>query len=871
MHKFISLTTLIHAFCGAKTRKNDRATRIGYSLDLMTKNGSIYGFAPKLLLPLELVRLVSQRQGEKNFEIFYHLCAGLSPELRRKFGLKEAQKYFYLNLGRCSIDNEAAEQEKFANLQNAFKALDMSDDQQTFIFRILAAILHLGNLFFTAKKVQDDEAAKVEIANEAEIKWTAYLLEIDIDEWRSLFLKKKTTGEEPTTVPLTLDQALDMRDSIAQVIYNSLVQWIISLIANDYGCTNHSGVISLLDYYGFERYNNNAYEHLCVNIVNECIESFYVKKVFKDVQKELDEEMIKMDYQVPSWIDNKRVLDLLLKRPDGLVFLLDDECKFPKASNEGYLRRCDLNHSENGVYGKARSKDRLEFAVKHYAGFTYYNVDHFVQKNRRQICCRAVQLLAGSNIKQKKLKFGKVETATKVNEFRTHCQFIRCFRSNSERLPEKFCDQTVMRQIRAYALLDTVKMSRHGYNFRQKVTSFAKRYACLLPKEATDFQNVNEKVNDILEQQGVRYQERKTNIHLKDDLYMHLEKLRSNIRERSAIIIQKMVRGFLARKNYERQRHAAVVLQSGLRAWKARKEVKAKREEMIQKIGYETRRSGRIGDTTDVGPSPATDSAAFVQYLDLPEDLQKQLAIIRNPKMFKTRSITHYIPMPAKCHIPKLPRLIAIEDFAESCFKGHLLGARREPIVTPFLQKDNDEDFREALLIFKLILRYLNDTQLSEEKLAILGKYIIQKGIDMPEQRDEIFVQLCNQTYNNRVKTSCIRAWTLMLGACNSFAPIFNDAICLLITYLLFSCIFQKVILEMQIKVTFRGIGEPEGWSVSLVDQDWTIDCAENQYLYDMIAQRELLSNYSKQELSTVLNKTFFVVFDNQPFSKVSD
>lgn len=75
----------------------------------------------------------------------------------------------------------------------------------------------------------------------------------------------------------------------------------------------------------------------------------------------------------------------------------------------------------------------------------------------------------------------------------------------------------------------------------------------------------------------------------------------------------------------------------------------------------------------------------------------------------------------------------------------------------------------------------------------------------------------------------------------------------------------------MQIKVTFRGIGEPEGWSVSLVDQDWTIDCAENQYLYDMIAQRELLSNYSKQELSTVLNKTFFVVFDNQPFSKVSD
>uniref|UniRef100_A0A0N5AW20 Myosin motor domain-containing protein n=1 Tax=Syphacia muris TaxID=451379 RepID=A0A0N5AW20_9BILA len=798
---------------------------------------------PKFVLPLELTRLVWQQNGERNFDVFYQMCSGIQQELRHKFGLNKSQKYFYLNL-RKRNSNSDTDEEKFGILLKSFKTLEMSEDQQTFIFRILSAILHFGNLFFTNRQVS----------------------------------------------ALTFIKLINFRDSIAQIVYNSLVRWIISLLANDYGCSNYNGVISLVDYYGFERYNNNGYEQLCVNIVNEYIENFFYKKVFKEVEKEYEDELITIDYQVTLFIlplNVYKLVDLLLKRPDGLISLLNDECKFPKASNEGYLKKCDLNHSENSVYGKSRSKDRLEFGVKHFCGFNYYNANGFVQKNCQHISAEAIKMLANS---QNAVRYHLFITALNTiflfkvqtcNCFTlllivTNCQFVRCIRSNTERQPEKFCDQTIIRQIRAYALLDTAKITRRGYTTKSKIIAFAERYSCILPKEANDHESINEKVHDILEQQGFRYQNHyaigKTNVYLKDDLYRHLEQLRNNIRGKSAITIQKSVRGMLARNRYEKQRHAAVVIQSGFRAWKARSEVKNMRDELIKKIGLETKKLNHISNIDDDDSSTYTDTDAVVQYLDLPEDLQKQIKISRNPKSYKTRTVVRYNPMSSRCQIPKIPNLISIEEFAETCFKGHLLGARREPIATPFLPKDFDNDFKESLLIFRLILRYMNDTQLSDEKLAVLAKYILQKGIDMPEQRDEIYVQLCNQTYNNRAVTSTTRAWTLLLAACNCFAPSIH-VFPMLMSY------FQTIpehLSNMLISGLLRRIRSANSATQRLLpstfidDEDWLIDGAGNQFLYDLIAQRELLENCTKAELPTEICKACFAIFNNQTLANVS-
>ncbi|KHN72863.1 Unconventional myosin-XV [Toxocara canis] len=911
---------------------------------------SIEGVALRHLLPLELSRVVYQKQGERNFNVFYQMCAGLEQSLRQKFGLKESHKYFYLNQGKC-VDNESEELEKFADLREAFKEVGFTDDQQSFIFRTLATILHIGNLFFRPRKVSDsDEQMGVEIGNDSEIKWSAYLLEVDFEQWSAIFTSKTMTiGEETASAPLTINQALDVRDSLAQLIYDELFHWIMTRISCAYQCPNHSSSIALLDYYGFERYNNNMFEQFCVNLVSERFESFYVQKIFKEVKYDYEKEEIEIDYQMPSSIDNERITELLFKRPDGLLPLLDDECKFPKASDESYLQRCNLNHLDKSIYGKARAKDRLEFAIKHFAGQTFYSVQQFIEKNRRQISKTAIATMAesqntsvaqifrnhtfnGKVIAQDEIvyvaqQYNRSTKAIVEKMSKSVCHFVRCLRSNSERQAGRFCEQTVVRQLHSLAVLDTIKIRRHGYPIKQHFDIFAARYRCLLPADVARCQTTIEIVNDVLEQQGNKFQEcfriGKTAVCLKERIRDHLENIRERTTEKAAITIQKHIRMMIARREYLKKRKAAIVLQSGLRGWKARRIVEQKRAETRKAIDLETRQARRMnvyadaeadkGDAVKGRMQSLEASVAGVQYLDLPEQVQKRLAVVPQGKCAEIRTVHYYTPFTTKIGRPQIA-LISLEEFAERSFKGHLVEARREPIATPFLPKDTEEEFNEALLIFKLILRYMNDTQLSNEQLVILAKHIMQKGIDMPEQRDEIYVQICNQTYRNRVKANAEKAWTLMLCACNSFPPSIHIFPMLMhyfqtvpqnLSSLLIDGLLRRIrnketssnrmlastVLEQSAfkhqqpavlrvrcphdqEVDFeadswmtseelakkflrtKGIGEPEGWSISVDDPEWTIQGAGNHYVYDVIAQFE--------EPGAAMNDGPFVAFINK-------
>ncbi|VDN28775.1 unnamed protein product [Gongylonema pulchrum] len=139
--------------------------------------------------------------------------------------------------------------------------------------------------------------------------------------------------------------------------------------------------------------------------------------------------------------------------------------------------------------------------------------------------------------------------------------------------------------------------------------------------------------------------------------------------------------------------------------------------------------------------------------------------------MTDIRTVHHYIPFNKRIGKPLQLPVQTLEQFAECNFKGHILEVRREPIASPFLHKDTEDEYSKSLEMFAMILRYMNDTQLNCEQLAILGKAIIQMALDSVDQRDELLVQLCAQTYRNRVKNNADKAWTLLLGAVNCFAP----------------------------------------------------------------------------------------------------
>ncbi|VDN04132.1 unnamed protein product, partial [Thelazia callipaeda] len=1024
---------ILDAFASARTPKNIQGTRMSYCMEFVYRNKSLIGFSiqtipqqqyhqqqrqkqqqqqpQQIQLYVEPGRIVSQRLGECNFSIFYELCAGMETSEKHKMGLKDDQQHFYLNQasGKVSLDS-MKERQKYENLCMSLELLDITEHQQNFIQRILAVIMHIGNLFFKQMKVNlcllftnlcqrsemnentsdgtnmphSEISSVVEIGNRQELKWCSYLLEVELESLHQLLIQKqiKTKHEDETVfMPLTIDQALDARDSLAQLLYQQLFDWLLQRInlttMNGYNCrNNNTAKIILADCFGFEasHYRStgmNGFEQFCTNLFNERLECYYQKKILKDIQCEYQKEGIAgVDLQSIQWFDNEAVIELLLQRPNGLLPLLDDESKFPKAMAARYLQQCILNHQQSSQHlftTKAKSTftsetidkastDKFEFAVRHYAGKIWYDCTQFVEKNRLQVRYETIKLLASSQntfvaqmfrcfiakpTQQQPLD-ETIYVAQRYNQSakrlidkmnKGNVQFVRCLRSNQERERLKFCPQTIARQIKSLSLLATTNNYRFGFPYHDTFDHFAARFRCLLPFNITQYETVYEISRDILEQQGNKFHQHyklgKTQLFMREPLREHLETQRDILLEHSATIIQKNVRKWLAELKFTKKRHAAVILQSGLRGWRARREVDRRRKEIRRAIDIETRKTRRLNlyaeaeeGSGNKGVTVSTSngankmsSLAGVQYLDLPKHVKKVLDNnLFAGRMSGIRTVYHYIPYNKRIAKPLQLPTQTIEEFAEKNFKGHLLQMRREPIATPFLHKETEQDFKQSLEMFAMILRYMNDTEMNCEQLAILGKAIIQIAVDNPTQRDELLVQLCAQTYQNRVKNNADKAWALLLGAVNSFAPT-PQLLPALINYfeqqtpnlcsqimngLLRQCIrlnntskcryFAPTFLEQAsfrqqqptiLRIKFadqqeasfeahswmtadelarkclqtRGIGDPDGWTISAEDENFSLYAPGTCYVYDVMAQME--------QQQTENNKEVFVMFNN--------
>ncbi|KAH7670049.1 Myo2p, partial [Aphelenchoides avenae] len=296
---------------------------------------------------------------------------------------------------------------------------------------------------------------------------------------------------------------------------------------------------------------------------------------------------------------------------------------------------------------------------------------------------------------------------------------------------------------------------------------------------------------------------------------------------------------------------------------------------------------------------PTTVAIAPVVYLEMPEDLAKNVQQ-GGPASMDVKTVTHYDAL----QVPPLTPVVdtmSIEEFAQRHLKGLALQCRREPIVAPFIPKNTEEDYQEALSIFKLILRYTNDTTMPPSKLALLAKYIIQKGIDNVAQRDEIYVQLVNQTHKNGNPSNVQRVWNLMLNAINSFAPgilvfpmlyrYFEQQPAQLSKLLIQSllrplrhadAVRQRTTAPTQLEqiaterrqapvvlvrctdgsefgvevdawstaeeicarvLKQRGIGDSEGWGLMIENESTVLEVSDNQYLFDALSRFEIPSH----------------------------
>ncbi|CAJ0605304.1 unnamed protein product [Cylicocyclus nassatus] len=589
---------ILEAFGNAKTIRNDNSSRFGKYIDVhFNPGGSIEGAKIEKYL-LEKSRIVSQSQGERNYHIFYCLLAGLSPEEKKHLELTKPSDYFYLTQGKSLEADGRDDAADLAEIRSSMKVLLFKEPEIGHIFQLLAALLHIGNVKYRGTVVDTIEG--VEVSDAANVARIARLLEVSEQNLlTTLTTRTIVTREERVVVRLSSRAAVDARDALAKGIYGRLFDYILTRI-NDaiYKPRNdpknrHS--IGILDIFGFENFGMNSFEQLCINYANESLQQFFVQHIFKMEQAEYDKEQI--NWRHIKFIDNQETLEMIAIRPMNLFSLIDEESIFPKGTDQSMLSKLHSNHSKGTMYLKPKSDLQRSFGVKHFAGAVFYQTKGFLEKNRDAFSADLLALVQASKMHLLLRIFdivdysengtirGKVVTVS--GQFRKSLEqlmqqlnqtepfFIRCIKPNDYKRALMMDRDLVLRQLQYSGMMETIKIRRNGYPIRHDFEPFVRRYRVLVngigaPTKA-NARDAAEQICQKVLGPNSQYQLGKTKVFLKERHDLFLEQEYHRMLDYRAIMIQKNVRGWLARRSFIKKKEAATVIQKHWKRYEQQK------------------------------------------------------------------------------------------------------------------------------------------------------------------------------------------------------------------------------------------------------------------------------------------------------------
>ncbi|XP_020611353.1 unconventional myosin-XV-like isoform X2 [Orbicella faveolata] len=531
--QIVEATPLLESFGNAKTMKNDNSSRFGKYLEIFYDgDGKISGGRVSEYL-LERSRIVGQANGERNYHIFYEMLCGLPEEQKQKFSLTTAADFMYLNQGKASVIPNRKEEFHFQQVIKAMHILGISENEKDAIFKILAIILHLGNVDFGKTEASGQEAAV--IMGQTEVSLVSHLLGLKVQDLVVCLTHKETeVGGSKVRSPRSINQAIDARDALAKEIYSHLFGWLISRVNDIVYSGKKQTSIAVLDIFGFEDFETNSFEQMCINFANETLQFFFNQFVFRMEQDEYATEHIRWT-NLP-FFDNQPRLDLLAKPPHGLIHILADTTGFPRADDLTFLNKCHFHHELNKFYQKPKTP-KPEFAICHYAGTVWYQVTGFLEKNRDGLKPDLEDLISscGSkfiqelfpelqneefsikrlklpsqpknslrlplNQKKKPTVCGKFnDSLIKLVVAMKSCNpfFVRCIKPNSTKTAGKFEIPLVVEQLRYCGIVETVKIRKAGYPIRYLYADFIKMYSCLSSHLDLGSPNPRENVSRIL-------------------------------------------------------------------------------------------------------------------------------------------------------------------------------------------------------------------------------------------------------------------------------------------------------------------------------------------------------------------------------------
>ncbi|XP_060910412.1 myosin-IIIb isoform X5 [Labrus mixtus] len=625
--KILQVNPLVEAFGNACTAINDNSSRFGKYLEMkFTPTGAVIGAKISEYL-LEKSRVIKQATGEKNFHIFYYIYAGLYHQDKLKtYRLPDKTPPRYIDSQHCKVVQDIVSsklyKEQFDAIQECFRNIGFTEEEVISVYRILSAILNTGNIEF-ASITSQHQTDKSEVPNPEALENAASLLSIGPEELQEALTSQCVVTRGETIIRTnTVDKATDVRDAMSKALYGRLFSWIVnrinSLLQPDMNiCAAESGMnVGILDIFGFENFTKNSFEQLCINIANEQIQFYFNQHIFALEQMEYQSEGV--DASLVEYEDNRPILDMFLQKPMGLLSLLDEESRFPQATEQTLVDKFEDNL--RCKYFWIPKRVELCFGIQHYAGKVMYNVNGFLEKNRDTLPADIVVVLRTSENKLLQQLFSspltktgnlatsrarvtaasrslppqlgsgrnkspkyllKVDTMemmrhpgettsmrrqTVASYFRFSLMdllskmvvgkphFVRCIKPNDDRQALRFCEERVMVQLRYTGILETVSIRRQGYSHRILFEEFVNRYYYLAFRAHKMPETSKENAVTILKRAKLEGWVLGTTKVFLR--YYHVEQLNLLLREVIArvVVMQAYTKGWLGARRYRKEK-----------------------------------------------------------------------------------------------------------------------------------------------------------------------------------------------------------------------------------------------------------------------------------------------------------------------------
>ncbi|XP_054077928.1 myosin-1B [Rissa tridactyla] len=587
--QIISANPLLEAFGNAKTVRNDNSSRFGKFIRIHFGATGKLASADIETYLLEKSRVTFQLKAERSYHIFYQIMSNKKPELIEMLLITtNPYDYQYVSQGEITVPS-INDQEELMATDSAIDILGFTPDEKTAIYKLTGAVMHYGNLKFKQKQREEQaEPDGTEVADKA-----AYLMGLNsADLLKALCYPRVKVGNEYVTKGQTVQQVYNSVGALAKAVFEKMFLWMVVRINQQLDTKQpRQYFIGVLDIAGFEIFDFNSLEQLCINFTNEKLQQFFNHHMFVLEQEEYKKEGIEWEF-IDFGMDLAACIELI-EKPMGIFSILEEECMFPKATDTSFKNKLydqHLGKSNNFQKPKpGKGKAEAHFSLVHYAGTVDYNISGWLEKNKDPLNETVVGLYQKSSLKTLALLFasvggaeaesgggGKKGAKKKGSSFQTvsalfrenlnklmsnlrstHPHFVRCLIPNETKTPGAMEHELVLHQLRCNGVLEGIRICRKGFPSRILYADFKQRYKVLnasaIPEgQFIDSKKASEKLLGSIDVDHTQYKFGHTKVFFKAGLLGLLEEMRDDKLAQLITRTQAMCRGFLMRVEFKK-------------------------------------------------------------------------------------------------------------------------------------------------------------------------------------------------------------------------------------------------------------------------------------------------------------------------------